>query len=193
VVIAAALLIVLVVRMVWPRVLGWWEQIKEGGQILAHPGKYFSRVFLPEAVSWVAYLGVIAVFLAAYAIPVTFETLMRVVAYGSVANVTSVTPGGAGVQQAFSVAALNGITSSTNATAYSVAQQVLTTAWGLILAVVLMTWAFGWSGGKELVAGSYAKAKRTKADQQAARKAKRLAKLRRRAQDEEAGQASTPG
>ena len=49
-------------------------------------------------------LSVIGVFLAAYDIPVTFDTLMRVVAGNSIANVTSVTPGGVGVTQAFNVA-----------------------------------------------------------------------------------------
>jgi hypothetical protein len=39
--------IVLAVRSFWPKVLEWWEQAKEGGQILAHPGAYFGRVFLP--------------------------------------------------------------------------------------------------------------------------------------------------
>jgi uncharacterized membrane protein YbhN (UPF0104 family) len=73
-------------------------------------------------------LGVIAVFLAAYDIPVTFDTLMHVVGGNSIANVTSVTPGGVGVTQAFNVASLSGVTSATNATAYSVAQQLVTTA-----------------------------------------------------------------
>ena len=29
----------------------WWEQAKEGGQILARPGAYFGRVFFPEFVA----------------------------------------------------------------------------------------------------------------------------------------------
>src|SRR5205085_1507089 len=81
---------------------------------------YFVRVFLPEGIAWLASLGVMAVFLAAYDIPVSFHTLMRIAGGNSIANVTSVTPGGAGVNQAFNVASLNGITSPTNATAYSV-------------------------------------------------------------------------
>ncbi len=173
--IGGTLLIVMVARMLWPRVLKWWEQAKEGGQILAHPGRYFSRVFFPELVAWIANLCVIAVFLAAYSIPVDFHTLMRVVAGNSIANVTAVTPGGAGVNQAFSVASLNGITSSANATAYSVAQQLVTTTWNIGYAIVLMTWAFGWSGGRALVEGSYAKAKEKEAERKAASKAKKEA------------------
>ena len=114
-------------------------------------------MFLPEAVSWAAGLGVIAVFLAAYSIPVSFHTLMRIVAGNSIANVTSVTPGGVGVTQAFNVASLNGIANATTATAYSVAQQLVTTAWNILLAIVLMAWAFGWTGGKLLVDESYSR------------------------------------
>ena len=85
---------------------------------------------------WFASLGVMALFLAAYGIPVSFHTLMRIVGGNSIANVTSVTPGGAGVNQAFNVASLNGITDATTATAYSVAQQLVTTAWNIFFAIV---------------------------------------------------------
>ncbi len=102
--------------------------------------------------------------------------LMRIVAGNSIANVTSVTPGGAGVTQAFNVASLNGVTSATNATAYSVAQQLVTTAWNLILAIILMAWAFGWSGGQQLVEQSYSQAKAEEAKRKAAHQAKKDAK-----------------
>jgi len=188
--IGGALLIFLLVRMLWPRVVKWWDQAKEGGGILAHPRLYFPRVLLPEAISWTASLGVIAVFLAAYAIPVSFHTLMRIVAGNSIANVTSVTPGGAGVTQVFNDASLNGITSSENATAYSVGQELFTTAWNIILAIGLMAWAFGWSGGKQLVGTSYRKAKGEKAKRVAAHEAKKAAK---KAAEQEAKAAGSDG
>ena len=171
-----ALLLYLLIRRIWPRVVLWWEDAKEGGGILAHPRSYFARVFLPSFLAWVASLGVMAVFLAAYDIPVSFDTLMRICGGNSIANVTSVTPGGAGVTQAFNVASLNGVTDATTATAYSVAQQLVTTAWNIILALVLVVWAFGWSGGKQLVGDSYIEAKQKAAEQQAARKARKEAK-----------------
>ena len=89
---------------------------------------------------------------------------------------TSVTPGGAGVTQAFNVASLNGVTSATTATAYSVAQQLVTTTWNIIFAIIVVVWAFGWTGGKQLVGESYAEAKAKAAEQQAARKAKKEAR-----------------
>ena len=129
-----------------------------------------------------AMLGIIAVFLSAYNIPVSFHTLMRVVAGNSMANMTSVTPGGAGVVQGFNALSLKGITSTANATAYSVAQQLVTTAWSILLAIVLMVRAFGWSGGKTLVKQSYSGAREKSAEQSAARKAKKEARKEARKQ-----------
>jgi uncharacterized membrane protein YbhN (UPF0104 family) len=174
--IGGAVLIYLLVRLLWPRVVRWWEQAKDGGAILGHPKKYLTRVFAPSFVSWLASLGVMAVFLAAYSIPVTFDTLMHISGGNSIANVTSVTPGGAGVTQAFNVASLKGVASTTDATAYSVAQQLVTTAWNIVLAIILMVWAFGWSGGRGLVTTSYRGAKDKAAEQKAARSERKDAK-----------------
>ena len=176
VLIGGGFLVFLVLRRLWQRVLVWWDDAKEGGAILSKPRTYLARVFLPSFLAWVASLGVMAVFLAAYSIPVTFSTLMRISGGNSIANVTSVTPGGAGVTQAFNVASLSGVASPTDATAYSVAQQLVTTTWNIILAVILMTWAFGWSGGKKLVSESYTGAKEKAAEQKAAHDAKKQAK-----------------
>lgn len=184
VVVGGAMLIVIVARILRARIAEWWDQAKVGGQILAHPRAYLRGVFLPEAVSYVAMLGIIAVFLSAFNIPVSFHTLMRVVAGNSLANMTSVTPGGAGVVQGFNVLSLKGITSPANATAYSVAQQIVVTAWSIVLALVLLIRAFGWSGGKALVQDSYGQAREKSAEQSAARKAKRAAKREHRDQRE---------
>jgi uncharacterized membrane protein YbhN (UPF0104 family) len=165
----------LLARRAWPRVLRWWDEAKDGGGILVHPRAYFTRVFVPELIGWLASLAVMAVFLAAYSIPVSFHTLMRISGGNSIANVTSVTPGGAGVTQAFNVASLDGIASPTDAAAYSVAQQLVTTAWNIVFAIVMLVFAFGWTGGKTLVGESYAQAKEKAAEQKAQRAARRQA------------------
>jgi uncharacterized membrane protein YbhN (UPF0104 family) len=162
--IGAVFLIGLVIRLLRPKLGDFWQKAKHGGQVLGQPRTFLAHVIWPNFVGWVASLGVIAVFLAAYAIPVTFHTIMSVVGGNSIANVTSVTPGGVGVNQAFNVASLNGVTDSTTATAYSVAQQLVTTAWNQVFAIAMLVWAFGWSGGKALVGESYADAKRRAAE-----------------------------
>ncbi len=176
-----AALIYMVFQVLRERVKKWWEEAKVGAQIIVHPRAFMLRVVLPEAISWLAGLGIIAVFLAAYNIPVSFHTIMRVVAGNSIANATAVTPGGAGVIQGFNVLALKGITSSANANAYSVAQQLVVTAWSILLALVLMARAFGWSGGKALVEQSYSEAREKSSEQAATRRAKRQARRERSA------------
>jgi uncharacterized membrane protein YbhN (UPF0104 family) len=173
---AAAYLVLVLLRRLWPRVVHWWSQAKEGGAILGRPRAYLGWVVAPSLISWLASLGVMAVFLAAYGIPVSFHTLMRIAGGNSIANVTSVTPGGAGVTQAFNVASLNGIASPQDATAYSVAQQLVTTAWNILLGLALVVWAFGWTGGKHLVGDSYVGAKQKAADQKAAHDERKAAK-----------------
>jgi uncharacterized membrane protein YbhN (UPF0104 family) len=168
--------VVILCRLAWRWLKKLWAQAKVGGKILSDWKAYFGRVFLPEFLGWCCKLGVIALFLAAYGIPVSFHTVMRIVGGNSIANVASVTPGGVGVNQAFNVASLNGVTDSTTATAYSVAQQLVTTAWNILFAICLVTWAFGWTGGRKLVGDSYVDAKEKAADQKAQHAAKRQAK-----------------
>jgi uncharacterized membrane protein YbhN (UPF0104 family) len=135
------------------------EQLIVGGQILGSPRKAFTGLFLPELASYAARLGIIAVFLAAYSIPVSFHNVVSVTASNSISNTVSVTPGGVGVTQAMNSAALKNETSASTATAYSASQQLITSAWNVVFAVVLVSWVFGWSGGKQLVASSYDQAK----------------------------------
>jgi uncharacterized membrane protein YbhN (UPF0104 family) len=176
IILGAIALVVLLCRILWGKIKHLWEQAKVGGAILGDRRAYLGRVFLPSFLGWCCKLGVIAVFLAAYGIPVSFDVVMQVVGGNSIANVVSVTPGGVGVNQAFNVASLRGVTDPTTATAYSVAQQLITTAWNILFAIVLLIWAFGWSGGKQLVSESYTDAKEKAAEQSAARKAKKEAK-----------------
>ena len=66
----------------------------------------------------------IAVFLAAYGIPVTFHTVVAVQGGNSIADTVTVTPGGVGVNQAMNNASLRNVTDPATATAYSVGQQL---------------------------------------------------------------------
>jgi len=157
---AAILVAVLVVRAFWSRLRGLWQRAKQGGAILAEPRAFAAKVVLPELGAWLCKLGVIAVFLAAYGIPVTLHTVMTVAGGNSLANVVSVTPGGAGVNQAVNSATLTREdVDRETALAYSAGQQLITTAWSVGLAVVMVAIVFGWAGGKSLVASSYTEAK----------------------------------
>jgi uncharacterized membrane protein YbhN (UPF0104 family) len=180
IVLGGALLLVLVARLLWGRATKLREQIKNGGAILGRPRRFLVGVALPEFGSYLARLAIVAVFMAAYSIPVSFHSVVAVSASNSISNAVSVTPGGAGVNQAFNVAVLNSITSRANATAYSVAQQLIVSAWDVLLAVILVAWVFGWSGGKVLVRDSYAAAQVKEQELNAQRKQRRAARRQRR-------------
>ena len=184
----AVLLVVIFGRIFWSKVKTLWEKAKEGGAILSQPKRYMSRVFLPSFLSWVCKLLVIAIFLAAFAIPVTFESVMWVCGSGSLANVVSVTPGAVGITQATNALALSTCCNvpTEQAVDYSTAQQLITTAWNIFFALVLVVCVFGWSGGKVLVGDSYTDAKTKVAEQKTARAEKKAAK-REAARDDAQG------
>jgi uncharacterized membrane protein YbhN (UPF0104 family) len=170
------LLVVILARIFWKRIKGLWEKAKEGGAILAEPREYVIKVLLPSFGAWLAKLGVTAVFLAAYAIPVTFHSVMSVIGGNSLANTVSATPGGVGINQAVNAAALDSVTDTATATAYSLGQQLAVTAWNIAFAVVVVVWAFGWTGGKLLVSQSYEDAKVKAAEQKEQRAQKKAEK-----------------
>ena len=171
-------LIVLVARIFWRQVKKLWAQAKAGGAILSTPRRYATHVFLPSLLSWLCKLFVIGIFLAAFAIPVTFESIMWVTGSGSLANVVSVTPGAVGITQATNALALDSCCDvpQSTAVAYSTAQQLIMTAWNVLLALVLVVWTFGWIGGKQLVGQSYTDAKVKVAEQKEQRAEKKQAK-----------------
>src|SRR6188472_2080598 len=162
-------LIVLLVRIFWRWVKGMWEKAKKGAAILGDFGAYVKLVLLPQMGGYVAKVLVIIVFLAAYSIPVTFGSVMSVLGSNQLANILSITPGGVGVNQAFNTFALDSYTNPTTATAYSISQQLITTAFNVGFAVVLICVVFGWSGGSKLVRESYTGAKEKASEMKAKR------------------------
>ena len=178
IVVGAVLLILIVGRIFWRQVKKLWEQAKQGGVILSQPRRYLTRAFLPSLLSWLCKLTVIGIFLAAFAIPVTFESIMWVTGSGSLANVVSFTPGAVGITQATNALALASCCDVQQSVAvdYSTAQQLITTAWNIVFALVLGICIFGWTGGKSLVLQSYDGAKEKAAEQKEQRAAKKEAK-----------------
>jgi uncharacterized membrane protein YbhN (UPF0104 family) len=152
-------LIAMLMRIFWGWVKKMWARAKQGAAILGDLGAYVKLVLLPQIGGYAAKVLVIIVFLAAYSIPVTFGSVMSVLGSNQLANILSFTPGGVGVNQAFNSFALDSYTDSTTATAYSIAQQLITTAFNVGFAVILICVVFGWSGGSQLVRESYSGAK----------------------------------
>jgi uncharacterized membrane protein YbhN (UPF0104 family) len=175
-IVGAGFLIFLLIERFWGKLKGLWEKAKQGGAILARPRDYVVRVLVPSFGAWICKLVVIGIFLAAYGIPVTFHTIMSVVGGNSLANTVSFTPGGVGITQAVNTASLSSVTSADTAAAYSLGQQLITTAWNVAFATVLVVWVFGWTGGKQMIGSSYTGAKERAAEQAAARKERKAEK-----------------
>jgi uncharacterized membrane protein YbhN (UPF0104 family) len=172
----AIFLLVLLLRIFWAWVKKMWEKAVEGAAILRDVGAYVKLVLLPQIGGYAAKVMVIIVFLAAYGIPVTFGSVMSVLGSNQLANILSFTPGGIGVNQAFNSFALESYTDTTTATAYSLGQQLITTAFNVGFAILLVCMVFGWQGGSKLVKDSYADAKVKKEEMSADRHEKREAK-----------------
>jgi uncharacterized membrane protein YbhN (UPF0104 family) len=182
IVVGGLTLIVLLARLFWREVKKLWKKAKQGGAILSQPRRYLSRAFLPSFLSWTCGRIVTAVFLAAFSLPVTFQSVMWVTGSGSLANVTSFTPGAVGVTQATNALALKTCchVAKSDAVAYSTAQQLIVTGWNQIVAIVLLVVVFGWTGGKALVGRSYVQAKEKSVEMKEERKQKRLAQKEKR-------------
>jgi uncharacterized membrane protein YbhN (UPF0104 family) len=172
----AIFLLVLLGRLFWAWVKKMWAKAMQGAAILGDLGAYVKLVLLPQIGGYAAKVAVIAVFLAAYDVPVTFGSIMSVLGSNQLANIVSFTPGGIGVNQAFNSFALGSYTDSTTATAYSLGQQLVTTAFNVGFAILLICLVFGWQGGSQLVKTSYADAKVKKDEMGADRREKREAK-----------------
>jgi uncharacterized membrane protein YbhN (UPF0104 family) len=188
------LLIVILARVFWKQLKKLWVKAKQGGVILSRPKEYLTRAFLPSFLSWLCKLAVIGIFLAAFAIPVTIESIMWVTGSGSLANVVSVTPGSVGITQATNALALDACCDVAKNTAfdYSTAQQLITTAWNVLFAIVLVVSVFGWKGGKQLVTQSYVDAKGKVAEQKEEHAEKKAAKRAERDASEGDRRQSSP-
>ncbi len=106
----AIFLVAILMRIFWKWVKVMWVRAKEGAAILGDFGAYVKLVLLPQIGGYVAKVGVIIVFLAAYGIPVSFGSVMSVLGSNQLANLLSLTPGGVGVNQAFNTFALDSYT-----------------------------------------------------------------------------------
>ncbi len=156
IVVALVIVVIVLCRVFWSKLRGAWARAKRGAAILGDVRAYALKVVLPCLASWLCKMGVVAVFLAAYGIPVTLHTITTVAGGSSLAHVASVTPGGAGVNQAVNSATLTleGVDTET-AIAYSAGQQLVTTAWNVLVAIGLVAFVFGWRGGIQLLTSSY--------------------------------------
>ena len=178
----AGFLIVILGRIFWKELKELWEKAKEGGVILSHRREYLNCSFLPAFLSWLCKLAVTD-------LPggVRDPGHVRVDHVGDRVGFAGQRRFGyarrsryhTGDERARSRHLLRRRTST--AVDYSTAQQLITTAWNILLALVLVVLVFGWTGGKLLVGQSYTDAKVKVAEQKTQRADKKAQKQAERA------------
>ena len=141
------------------------------GAILGDLRAYLKWVLLPQLGGYVAKVGVIIVFLAAYSIPVTFGSVMSaVLGSNQLANLLSLTPGGIERQPGVQRLALESYIDSTTATAILDLPAARDDRFNVGFAVVLMCPPLAGAAARRLVKSSYSDAKVKTAEMKASRK-----------------------
>jgi hypothetical protein len=142
-VVGAGLAVILVHRgREWLR--GFATQIAVGGAILRSPRRYVLLVALPTLLAFVLRWGVTGTLLAAFGVPVSLDTLLRVNVSHGLARSVQIAPGGIGTTQAFDLVALQGIAPVEVIAAYSLSQSAILLVFNIAFGLIAVTWAFGW-------------------------------------------------
>ncbi|HYP20291.1 MAG TPA: hypothetical protein VEY08_09470, partial [Chloroflexia bacterium] len=149
--ILGTVLIVLLIRRGRTRLHGFGRQLAQGGAILRTPGRYALLVAAPTALAFACRWGVTAVLLAAFSLPVSLDTLVRVNIAHGLARSVQITPGGIGTTTPFDLVALRGLASVDTIAAYSLAQAAILLAFNVAFALAALAWAFGWRRAIALV------------------------------------------
>ncbi|HXV03157.1 MAG TPA: lysylphosphatidylglycerol synthase domain-containing protein [Gaiellaceae bacterium] len=156
-VLVPALVVVAVVALVYfwprlkPRLIDTWHKAKEGAAIFRDWRAYVRGVAVPSALSYACRIGVNIVFMAAFSIPITAFTVFLVASSHMLSGLFAITPGGVGQTQALDVATLRNYAASGDIAAFSITQDAVITIWNVVLGIIVMLWAFGYSAGKELL------------------------------------------
>jgi hypothetical protein len=88
---------------------------------------------------------------------------MHVIGGNSIASGMAVTPGGAGPNEAMSVAALARYTDAQTAAGFAVGQHFFRTACNFLVALILVPAVLGWKNGEALLKSASTQAKKRRA------------------------------
>lgn len=119
----------------------FWARLRQGVAILREPHRYAREVLAWQAAGWLCRFASFWLFLDAFHIGGSVETVLLVMSVQAIAGALPFTPGGAGAQQALLVATLSGPSRSA-VLAYSVGQQAAVTIWSVLVAVAAMIFVF---------------------------------------------------
>jgi uncharacterized membrane protein YbhN (UPF0104 family) len=158
-IVLAVLLVAVVLRLLWKRLHGFWQQALDGAAVLRSPRRYIAGVLAPQMLSYIIRMCVNATFMKAFGIPVSVRNVFLIIAANSISSTLAVTPGGVGTQQALASVALKNVAPASTVTAYSLAQQAILMAWNITFGLTAMATTFGVSATRDLIRSSRATAK----------------------------------
>jgi uncharacterized membrane protein YbhN (UPF0104 family) len=118
---------------------------REGAAILAEPRIYAGHVLVVELGAYVLRAAVAGLFMRAYGLPVSPQTVLFVLAVNSISSTLAFTPGGVGTQQALASAALRNVAPSSAVAAFSLGQQLILAAWDIMFGTLALASIVGWS------------------------------------------------
>lgn len=151
IVVAVVAVLVLLWRRLKPRLLGIWQQAKEGAAIFRDWRRYAREVALPSAASYCCRIAVNVVFMAAFGIPITVFTVFLVASSHMLSGLFAITPGGVGQTQALDLATLGRYAPAGDIAAFSITQDAVMTVWNVVLGFVVALWAFGYKQSRDLL------------------------------------------
>jgi uncharacterized membrane protein YbhN (UPF0104 family) len=168
--VGVVILVIVLFKLLRQKIHEGAANLKQGAVIMQSPSVFLLRVFLPCAIAFCFEIATVAIFMHGYGIPVSLRAILLNDAANSIATLTAVTPGGVGATQGLTTIALSGVAPPSQIAAYSLAQQLILTAWNCAFAVVCVTFFFGWAGGREIVTNSLVRARTELAEKRAAGK-----------------------
>jgi uncharacterized membrane protein YbhN (UPF0104 family) len=133
--------IVVAVFFIARRAEAVWQRLRQGVAILREPRRYLREVLAWQAAGWLLRFASFWLFLDAFNIGGSFQTVLLVMSVQAITGALPFTPGGAGAQQALLVVTLDGPTYAA-VLAYSVGQQLAVTMWSVVVALVAMVLVF---------------------------------------------------
>lgn len=128
------------------RVKLFWQRVRQGVVILRDRRRYFREVWLVQFSGWIFRFTAFWMLLEAFNIGGSVRNVLLVLGVNVVAALVPISPGGAGVQQAFLVSVFG-----SGAAAYSVGQQIAIGAFSLALGFAAIFFVFRFRSFKEVI------------------------------------------
>ncbi len=127
-------------------------EARVGCAILRRPVAYAAFVAVPQAAAILAKLITLALFLAAFRVPVSADSVLTASAAGMAASAWAITPNGLGANQGAVAAALHGLADPSRLAAFSLAHQLTMGVCTLALAAACTALFLGGRDGLGMVA-----------------------------------------